>query len=296
MDSRKIHSHALKAHPQDSPRQRPGFTRQQSLRPVRAKHFIITLLLLTTSLFSSPAAELSRAEAEGQRVVEELLSQVPVKDSTVTGVLKTRGPKGKRMDIPVRCRIVVSNDNWQTVYETLPNTNSLTDVFSFTRPMDGITNAYELNGARVNGSETFEPFAGSDFWLVDLGLEFLRWPQQRLLKKELRKGQSCYVLESANPGDTGYQRVVSWIDIDTGGVIYAEAYDRKNRRIKEFDVKRVKKVNGIWQLQEVQMRNLQNDSRTNLEFDLIPEEKAAVNTPGARSIAPQVTESLCFEG
>jgi hypothetical protein len=90
------------------------------------------------------------------------------------------------------------------------------------------------------------------------------------LKKELKKSQSCNVLESTNPaplkGD--YSRVVSWIDIDTGGIVYAEAYDAKGRRMKEFEVKELKKVRGQWQLQEMQIRDTQSGSRTSLEFDL----------------------------
>ena len=43
------------------------------------------------------------------------------------------------------------------------------------------------------------PFAGSDFWIADLGLEFFHWPEQKVLKKEFRRNCSCVVLESTNP-------------------------------------------------------------------------------------------------
>ena len=44
-----------------------------------------------------------------------------------------------------------------------------------------------------------DPFAGSDFWLCDLGLEFFHWPQQKVLKKEFHRQCACTVLESTNP-------------------------------------------------------------------------------------------------
>ena len=33
---------------------------------------------------------------------------------------------------------------------------------------------------------------------VSMGMEFLHWPTQRLLRKEIRRGQSCDILESVS--------------------------------------------------------------------------------------------------
>jgi hypothetical protein len=122
----------------------------------------------------------------------------------------------------------------------------------------------------LRGDQAMIPFADSDFWVADLGLEFLHWPEQRLLKKEMRRGQFCNVLESLNPqlGAVGYRRVVSWLDIDTGGIVHSEAYDAKNKLLKEFDPKEFKKVSGRWELRGMEIRNLKERSRTRLEFDL----------------------------
>ena len=116
------------------------------------------------------------------------------------------------------------------------------------------------------------PFAGSDFWLADLGLEFLHWPQQRVLKKQMRKGLSCDVLQSINPqaGPGGYSRVLSWIAINRPEdivIVHAEAYDAQNKLLKEFDPKKVEKVNGLWQLEEMEIRNQPTGSPTKIEFN-----------------------------
>jgi hypothetical protein len=77
-------------------------------------------------------------------------------------------------------------------------------------------------------------------------------------------------LESTNPNSppNGYSRVVSWIDNETHGIVQAEAYDAKGKLLKEFYPKTFKKVNGQWELQEMEIRNDQTGSRTRLEFDL----------------------------
>ncbi len=86
----------------------------------------------------------------------------------------------------------------------------------------------------------------------------------------MRRGRSCKVLESTNPSPStnGYSRVVSWIDNESGGIVHAEAYDAKGGLLKEFDPKSFKKVNGQWELQDMEIRNVRTGSRTRLEFDL----------------------------
>jgi hypothetical protein len=116
------------------------------------------------------------------------------------------------------------------------------------------------------------PFAQSDFWQCDLGLEFFHWPQQKVLPKttNLKRGREYTLLESTNPNPAtnGYSRVLTWIDKESGGILEAEAYDFNGKLLKDFAPKSFKKVNGQWELQEMEIRNVQTGSRTRLEFDL----------------------------
>jgi hypothetical protein len=88
-----------------------------------------------------------------------------------------------------------------------------------------------------------------------------------------RKGRDCYILESAfsNPNAQGYIRVKSWVDIESGGILQAEAFDRQGKKIKEFALTGFEKIEGQWHLKEMEIRNLKNDSRTRLEFELTVE-------------------------
>jgi hypothetical protein len=218
---------------------------------------------------------LSPAEGakEGRRLVTELLAQKPAENATNTGVLRIRDGKGQRREIPVRFQIQVSPPNSTSTYETTEPNGTDRVKLSVVR-VDANTNEYRLT---EQGKERLltpatlaASFAGSDFWAIDLGVEFLHWPDQRVLRKEIRRGQSCAVLESKNPqpGVGPYSRVVSWIDIDSGGIINAEAYDAQNKLLKEFTAKKVKKIEGEWQLKEIEIENTQTDSSTRMVFDL----------------------------
>ena len=222
-----------------------------------------------------------QAEKEARALVADLLSQRPAENSTNAGLLRIRGANGQERELPVHFEIVCRGTNWQSVYEAATGDGvkaaRLTVVHS-----DGQPNQYELAEPSAPGAAqlaprslsangTMIPFAGSDFWVADLGLEFLRWPKQRLLKKEMRRSKSCDVLESVNPQPAagGYARVVSWVTMDEPhGIVHADAYDAKGELLKQFDPTELKKVHGERQLAEMEMRNRQTGSHTWIKFDL----------------------------
>jgi hypothetical protein len=243
----------------------------------RGTRLIAPLLLFLSVAFvlgaaEPPSAPVTLSPAEGAKaartLVAEILSQRPAQNATNTGVLK----KGRRSETPIRFEIIAGETGWSGIYDAVGQTSGITRLTVIHK--DGRPNEYQVleagNTKTLSGSDTMVAFAGSDFWVADLGLEFLFWPQQRVLKKEIRRGQSCNVLESINPHPApgAYARVVSWIDIDSGGIINADAYDSQGKPLKEFIAKSVKKVHGQWELKEIEMDNRQTGSRTWLEFDL----------------------------
>lgn len=131
-------------------------------------------------------------------------------------------------------------------------------------------NATSRANPYLSDDEILGSFAGSDFTVADLGLEFFHWPQQKVLKKEIHRSCACTVLESTNPNPStnGYSRVVSWVDTESLGIVEAYAYGVNGKKLKNFYPKDIKKVNGQWQVQTLVMENLQTGSKSRLEFDL----------------------------
>ena len=226
---------------------------------------IVTLVCFCPRLFS---ADLAAHRAEGQRLAAEVRTLAPRANGTNTALLKIRDHRGVRAEIPVTIRTTVSDAAWHTDYISGDGL-----LYRVTRTPHA-PSRYETG--RANGpalqpaGNLLVPFAGSDFWLVDLGLDFFHWPEQRLVAKEQRKGQACFVLESTTPAPApgGYSRVKTWLDQDTLGIVTAEAYDTRGQKLKTFEPKRFQKVAGKWQLKEMEIRNEQTDSRTSLVFDV----------------------------
>jgi hypothetical protein len=218
------------------------------------------------------------AEQQGRALVDDLLNRRPEQELNRAAILKVRPPNENWRETTVRVKVSLTPTNWITCYEAAgtPQSAPATQLVVYYQP--GSPNRYELrDGTASNsppqtlaGNQTMIPFAGSDFWVADLGLEFLHWPTQRLLRKEIRRGQSCSVLESINPRPEpgAYSRVVSWIDADTGGIVHADAFDARGQLLKRFAPKSFEKVGGQWELQEMEIRNAQTRSVSRIEFNL----------------------------
>jgi hypothetical protein len=242
----------------------------------------MTLILLAAiGAVAATTNDLSDAEIEGRKLAQQLCEARPA-ESTNTGVLKIRDAKKHWLEIPVRFQITAAqadSSGWEARYETTGTNHWLLTIsHAANQP-----NHYRLVGpdgpADLTGNKTAVPFAGSDFWIADFGLEFLFWPEQKILKKEFHKNCACVVLESTNPhpATNGYARVVSWIDEDSGSVIEAQACDGSGNPLKDFNLKSLTKVNGHWRVEAVIMENVQTGSRTRLEFDDFP----STNPPNA---------------
>jgi hypothetical protein len=229
------------------------------------------LLLVCLSL---QAAE--KIDAAG--LLKDIAGRAPTEERQILGALKIRPAEGKPRSIPIKWVVLPGGAKWRDIYQTPQSADIPPEAFIVTHT-EGSTNTYEFNraGQKVPDIATnlFQPFATSDFWLIDLGLDFFHWPNPKHFDTEMRKSRACYVIESSNPVPRAgaYKRVLSWLDTESGGLIRAEAYDHEDKLLKTFTVSDIKKIEGRWHIKELHIQNEQTDSSTRLAFDLkVPEQ------------------------
>jgi len=238
--------------------------------------------LLAVSQVTLSAAGEATAEGVGAELAADLRDRRPPQPVVYTGSIETRAPSGERRSIAVRYETRLGSGVWEAVYRTFPDPASSQPAeqlrvihrsglgleYRWTHFENGQPGAEKVMPG--GDGQASQAFAGSDFVACDLGLDFLHWPTQRVVKVKhsMRKGRACKVLESSGPDPkASYQRVLSWIDVESGGPIYAEAYNAAGKLLKVFEVDRVTKVEGEWQLTEMKMRNEIADTRTAIRFD-----------------------------
>jgi len=245
------------------------------------------ILFIALGATAQTTNALSDKEIQGRQLAQKLLDQQPTESFTNTGVLKIRDSKGQVSERRLVFSVIVTKTSWTCIYNAFSSglNSSTNETLWITHKADNTT-TYEGhvfikqggNSPGASGGDMYyspdgqipSPFAESDFLNTDLGLEFLHWPGQKILRGDTARGRLCKVLESTNPNPStnGYSRVLCWIDNETLGIVEAEAYDAKNKKLKEFLPKNIKKVNGQWQVGSMEIDNVQTGSRTKLEFDL----------------------------
>ncbi len=239
------------------------------------KYFATALALFVSLTLVFAETLLDKAAREGRALAEEICAMGPEKNSTMTATLYIQRDRRTEIAVPIEMKLMKGDKGWKSIYQTR-STNAAEAVVLTIHQAPGVQNSYELLSGtnqqpQIIGHNTVgTPFAGSDFWVSDLGLEFFRWKDQRVITNELKSGQACFVLESKNlqPAAGTYSKVISWIDKDTLGIVKAEAYDQQGKLLKLFIPTKVKKVNGRYQVKIVEMRNRQTGLESRLEFDL----------------------------
>lgn len=219
---------------------------------------------------AAPAAAQAGDEAAGQALAEQIRSSLPTENSDIHGLLLIDSQAGHK-EIPVECQVLIHPGvaDWETIYQTTA-TNQIQAERLVIAHSAGKPNVYLFNGEAIAPAATAVPFAGSDFWVGDLGLEFLHWPGQSEMPGEMRLGQPCHVLLSTNTPQGGIARVKSFIDRESGGLLIAEASDTNGVLVKEFSLhgSSFKKVNGQWHLEKMEIQNKKTGSHTVLKFDM----------------------------
>ena len=249
-----------------------------SFQPCRTRALVLLLSCLFALVNSASAAE---PEIDGRSLTDQLFNSQPTEEVNISATLKVFPDKGPKVTIPVSYRVKLQKGGWDSVYETNPTDGSPAQRLWIIHRI-GLTSTYLL-ATRQPGEKNFDlpqvlagedaqqPFAGSDFLLSDLGYpkaHFFRWPKQTILEKTIKRGQSCYKLESVNPtpAEGAYAKLISWIDIDTGGPVEIHAYNQSGDVFKTFKPDDLQKVNGEYKVRSLEIRNRATDSKTVLEF------------------------------
>lgn len=249
--------------------------------------FFAVLLFGAWSLAAAPAAPTVERERNdktlraGRELARQLLAQRPLESSQVRGAIKIRAKKSPTREIPFNSEIIVGTNSWKSVYETEATPGQpavrLVIAHSVGRATEFTLQSADSRGVfgapkALDWKEALKPFAGSDFRILDLAYphsDFLAWPEQYILQTAIRRGQSCYELESVNPNPAtgGFAKVVSWIDIDSGGPVYIYGYNQSGEETLKFSPQGIKSVDGEYKVTELVISNRKTGSRTTLKFD-----------------------------
>lgn len=213
-----------------------------------------------------PAAE---PLPDGRQLARAIRELVPEKNVELSATMEVIERERKRLKTPVVIRVEKTGHAQWSLTCLAKRDGAIADEWRVSHEL-GQANRYEHNAQPAKRSEIHSGLAGSSFAIADLGMDFLHWPSQTVLKSQRRKSRLCHVLESRNPkpAEGGYHRVISWVDIKTGGILLADIYTSEAKPVKQFSVKGLTKKDGRWQVDEMEMRDTKTRARSRLHFHL----------------------------
>jgi hypothetical protein len=224
------------------------------------------LFLFSTSLF---AEDMSSAA----QILDFAREQLPKEPIRMNGSLKERAPNGF-----VKKELTVEMDlNWggapaNATYRIRDEKTGLFQTLEIEWFAEGPDFQYSetRDAAGVNGADVtnFNPnaeIAGLGVTWADLSFAFL-WTQQAETKQSDKKlGKDCYVI-SVPRGDN---RLLLWIEKETGRVFGAKEETGDGKLVKEIKVVSVKEFDKLWMVKDLDIIRPSENGRTSLRIDTV---------------------------
>jgi len=107
-------------------------------------------------------------------------------------------------------------------------------------------------------------FVGSEFSYEDIGNQnYQKYTYKGDPETVTFKGMKCYKgVRIPKDKNSGYTKQISWVDTKNFLIRKVEYYDRKRTLLKTAVFSGYKKINGIWRVGKIEMKNHQNDKAT----------------------------------
>jgi len=121
---------------------------------------------------------------------------------------------------------------------------------------------------RISSRNKSGPFMGSEFAYEDMASFEVAKYRYRYIGEETLDGLDCFVVESyPNDENSGYTRLLSWIDKQHYQTRKIEYFDRKNSPLKTLILSNYKLyLDQYWRPLQMQMTNLQTGKSTLLSI------------------------------
>ena len=227
---------------------------------------VIYILCISCSLLVDFKFLNAASLVNGNDLALSIRNTIPSENNSIAASMEVTLKNRKRINTSLTIETkLLSQDEFLTTYKSPPPNNTTWKIKRKIREK----NKYQIQPEENNPEKNiYTGLANSSFTLADLGLEFLHWPIQKTIRKQRRKSRLCNVLESKpiKKANEEYSRVLSWIDEKSGAIIAADFFDLDNNLLKRFSVKGLTKIKGLWQVDELEMRDYKNGTKSRLKL------------------------------
>lgn len=109
----------------------------------------------------------------------------------------------------------------------------------------------------IKGAALTEKIRGTGISYEDLALQFLYWPNAKVLATDPVQARECWRVQIAAPrGQSQYANVWVWVEKKTGTLMRLEGFNAAGKPIKRFEIVSVQQIAGRWYLKQMRVETL----------------------------------------
>jgi outer membrane lipoprotein-sorting protein len=237
---------------------------------------ILTLSLLPSLLIIQIPARAESPEEKGLEIAREIdRRDAGFQDVTVSMTMTLRNRHGKESIRKIRIKTLEvegDGDKSLTIFDN-PRDVKGTAFLNFTHKVGDDDQWLYLPALkkvkRISARNKSGSFMGSEFSYEDIASQEIEKYTYKWIRDEVYDGKECFVVERypVDKKNSGYTRLVTWIDKAEYRPVKVEYFDRKNSHLKTLTFSKYKQYIGkYWRAGEMNMQNHQNGKSTHLAF------------------------------
>jgi hypothetical protein len=210
-----------------------------------ALHLVKTRLLVAALVLGTGLAQAEEDTPDAKEILRGVRLSQAAQEETMQGHLRTGGTK-----IPVK--IVIAGS---TIRYDFPQPPSL--LLNFGESGSRLQEVGKGGSGTVKGAAYATAVQGTDISYEDLSMNFLYWPDAKVLGEDTRLTRKCWLVE-AHPGGepSQYGTVRLWVEKQSGALLGAEAYNRAGKLARRFTVRSVQQVQGAYFLKQMRIESM----------------------------------------
>ncbi len=115
---------------------------------------------------------------------------------------------------------------------------------------------------RIVSSQKNRHFVNTDYTYEDMQRRKPFMDEHKIIGQQEFLERPCYILESIPKTRSQYSKRISWVDKNSYLILATDFYDKKNKKVKEFRVEKIQKIDGIWTPVKTTMYDLKRKHKT----------------------------------
>lgn len=223
------------------------------------KKHLPLLLLCCTPLFAETLPP-------AQDVLAFARAQLPKQPIRMNGSLKERAENGfVKRELTVEMDLNWGADPANATYRIRDEKTGLFQCLEIQWLPGGPDFNYSENGADSTSFDPNKEIAGLGVSWADLSFAFLWTSGAETLKTDKKMGKDCFVISVPR----GSNRLLLWIEQETGRVFGAKEETAAGEMIKEIKVVSVKEFDKLWMVKDLDIIRPQGNNRTTLRIEKV---------------------------